>query len=91
MKDVHLLQRLLTDCQLSDREIEAFAEMRDYVSQDSARALSKKQRDWAKAVYDRHNPVYENLVSSGKVPNRSSVPTPEVLKNLPLRPPGRSA
>jgi hypothetical protein len=54
--------------------------------------LSEKQRGWLRGVYEKlfQAPVYENLVSSGKVPRGREVPTPIVLQNLPKKPPGRS-
>jgi hypothetical protein len=33
---------------------------------------------------------YQNLMSSGKAPRGREVPTPAVLLNKPLKPPGRS-
>jgi hypothetical protein len=47
-------------------------------------ALDKK---WALGLLDR--PQYENLFSSGKLAIGRPVPTPEVLKHKPLKPPGR--
>lgn len=52
--------------------------------------LTKKQLSFVKSVYERtfdmdaEPPV---LMSSGKIPRGKDVPTPDVLRNLPLRPP----
>lgn len=53
--------------------------------------LSDRQRAWVKDVYEKvfDDPQYENLVSRGLVPRGKEVETPAVLRNLPLRPPGR--
>ena len=53
--------------------------------------LSLKQEGYVKDVYERviGAPQYENLISSGKAPRGRDVPTPAVLLNLPLKPPGR--
>ena len=55
------------------------------------RALSLKQHQWVLNVYERtfNEPQYVNLASSGKLVIGRKVETPEVLKNLPLKPPGR--
>lgn len=65
------------------RDMRAKAEM--------GRALSEKQREWVRGVHARLFDVttYENAWSGGKVPKGRDVKTPEVLKNLPLKPPGR--
>jgi hypothetical protein len=50
--------------------------------------LSERQREWAQRVADIPG-EYKNLVSSGQVPRGREVPTPAVLQNRPLKPPGR--
>jgi hypothetical protein len=56
--------------------------------------LSNKQQSWIRGVHEKlfDEPKYENLWSSGKVSRGGygATPTPEVLKNLPKRPPGRA-
>lgn len=61
--------------------------------QNGQNTLTPKQREWVtKATIrlglDEPEPA-ENLVSRGLVPRGNEVPVPEVLKNLPLKPPGR--
>ena len=55
------------------------------------RPLSDRQGKWVRGVYEKlfDVPQYENLVSSGKVLRGREVETPEVLRNLPKRPPQR--
>jgi hypothetical protein len=59
------------------------------------RDLSDKQRAWIRSVYEKlfDTPMYENLVSAGKVSleGYGKTPTPEVLKKLPMKPPGGRA
>ena len=98
--DLKMLNELLNDHadELNDSETEAFASMRfnlnAYASTSCAQSpgfqqLTDKQRAWVTAVYERIVPQYANLVSRGLVPRGREVPTPEVLKNLPKRPPPR--
>ena len=82
MTDAELLAEVLEHrSDLTDVEIETFTDMQ------SQSGLSPKQRAWVQRVHERLVPQYENLVSSGRVPRGKEVPTPEVLKVLPLRPP----
>ena len=87
--DRELLRKLLDREEITKSEREAFAEMAEEFDTGVRLVLSAKQRDWAKRVLERHEPTYENLVSSGKVPRGREVPTPLALQNLPLKPPGR--
>ena len=73
--------------ELSEWELNAFTDMAaQYTDQGW---LSVAQAGRVKEVHDRIVPKYENLVSSGQVPRGKEVPTPEILKNLPLKPPKR--
>lgn len=59
---------------------------------ETGRAPSEGQRAYVGDVYEgvADEPTYQNLWSSGKVPRGlREVPTPAVLQNLPLKPPGR--
>lgn len=58
---------------------------------NAGQPLSEKQREWVRGVHARlfDAPTYENAWTAGKVPKGRDVPTPEVLKKLPLKPPGR--
>jgi len=51
--------------------------------------LTDKQASWVRGVHESvfGEPTYDNLVSRGLVPRGREVATPEVLKNLPLKPP----
>jgi hypothetical protein len=55
--------------------------------------LTNKQRAWAEGLSEGKfvevAPSYENLFSGGKVPIGNHVELPPVLRNLPLKPPGR--
>lgn len=82
MTDVALLRLLIVDVDLTDAEHEAFMDMIHYA--ENPDPLTKKQRKWAEEVARRVVPLDANETPLGK-----EVPTPEVLKNLPLKPPGR--
>jgi len=77
--------------ELLPHEKDAFTDMRSslaaYGNGVGRRQLSDRQRAWVKATLERVVPQYENLVSRGLVPRGKEVPTPEVLKKLPMRPP----
>lgn len=91
MIDLALLTDLLHDERLTDTERDAFEGMQVWLVGDENRTLSTKQRNWVKDVAARLD-VSEtslNLVSNGLVPRGNEVPTPEVLRYLPKRPPGR--
>jgi len=81
------------DAYLQGHVLRAFSEMLDRMETGRQTKLSDKQRAWVKSVYERvfEQPVYENLVSRGLVPRGREVATPEVLKNLPLKPPRRKS
>ena len=88
MTDIELLTLLIADTDLPEYERSAFADMRvqitDTVGEPDAR-LSKKQRAWAEEAARRVVPLRAEDVPRGK-----EVETPEVLRNLPTKPPGRS-
>lgn len=89
--DLVLLRLVLAETdRLDDKEIDAFLSMLTQVN-DGTRELSDRQRRWVQDVADRLDIVEPsaNLVSLGLVPRGNPVPTPEVLKHLPLKPPGR--
>lgn len=44
---------------------------------------------WIFGVLHEAGPVALNLISDYGVPKGNPVPTPEILKHLPLKPPGR--
>jgi hypothetical protein len=91
MTDHDLLNLLLADATGGVRpdEHKAFGEMRRWVADDLGapivgRVLSTKQRTWVEEAARRIVPV-----DSRDVPKGKPVEKPEVLKNLPLAPPGR--
>jgi hypothetical protein len=51
--------------------------------------LTDKQRNWLRVTHERitGKPNYVNAFSAGSVPRGKEVPTPEVLKHRPLKPP----
>jgi hypothetical protein len=93
--DLRMLNELLDKHvdQLSERETEAFANMRydlrAYWSSTSRRGfefLTENRRSWVAAVYERiTGGGYENLVSQGLVPRGQEVPN--MVGTLPKRPP----
>jgi hypothetical protein len=88
--DMMMLQELLDDGddKLTEWEQDAFRSMLDAL--DRFQILTSKQRDFVKKAHERFHPVYENLVSEGKVPRGKEVPEPEALRHKPLKPPGRA-
>jgi hypothetical protein len=94
--DIKLLRAAIGKVADSDDPVdystaEAFERMLSDLTEGRWYNLTEKQRAWAADVADQ--PLYVNLHSSGKVPDGlglSRVKTPEVLKNLPKKPPRRS-
>jgi hypothetical protein len=86
-EDIKLLKRTIEFLNERSQDAEHFANMLIGLEEGRWGNLTTKQRQWAKSVLDE--PEYENLVSSGKAPRGREVPTPSVLRNLPLKPPGR--
>lgn len=79
----------LVDCVLSERENDAFDSMREWIEAHEGKSLSRAQREWVEAACEREgvNTTPERLrkpVSRGK-----EVPLADVLRRLPLKPPGR--
>jgi hypothetical protein len=85
--DRKLLKDALRLDRIRDTDASAFEDMLIQLEENRIAALSQKQRDWVLRVLDV--PVYENLVSAGKVPRGREVVTPTVLLNRPLKPPTR--
>ena len=71
--------------------VEAFERMRRTIARGGR--LSPSQESWIEGVYAKlfDEPTYRNEWSAGAIPRGKEVPTPAVLQNLPLRPPGRKA
>jgi hypothetical protein len=70
-------------------EIITLAGWLEDLDEGTIRCLSPRRRTWANDALDRFEPRAANLVSRGLVPRGREVPTPAVLRNLPLKPPGR--
>jgi len=92
--DIKLLKEILEldpskrDSRHAHAQREVFAEMLAALESGERHMLSEKQREWAQRVADIPG-EYKNLVSEGRVPRGREVPTPPVLQNRPLKPPGR--
>jgi hypothetical protein len=89
-RDLRLLERLLAmDLSTADEEI--LKSMKRQLDSQRSRALSERQREVARAIADRKGDVgeYENLVSSGKVPNKSTKVFDFETMKRPMVPPGR--
>lgn len=86
--DLALLARVLGHA-ITTRQREAFGEMSDALDKSPSLTLSQAQRAWVRKTIRAHEPTYENLVSSGRVPRGAEVPTPPALQHLPKRPPHR--
>ena len=90
---IKMLDRLLAESSRRDEADApnpipaAFIDMRNRAA--NGVGLSPKQTAWIRGIYDRvfDEPTYENLVSAGKVPAGRPVESPDVLKNLPKKPP----
>jgi hypothetical protein len=70
----------------------AFRDILGRIESGRLRNLSASQRLWICDVHEKlfDEPTYQNLFSAGKVPRGlREVPTPAVLQNRPLKPPGR--
>jgi hypothetical protein len=95
--DIRMLDELLDKHadELSERELEAFADMRfdlkaypaDIGERFGFRELTEKQHEWVVSVHQRLIPDYANLVSQGLVPRGREVAS--TVGALPKRPPPR--
>jgi hypothetical protein len=88
--DEKLLRRALRIKRLSPQELEMFEKWFSEIDTGRRASLSERERLWVNDVIDREEPRYANLVSRGLVPRGKEVDTPDVLKVLPLKPPGRT-
>lgn len=91
-EDIKLLKKVLKFIDESSSEKlgtqrDSFEHMLIGLQERRFNNLTTKQRMWAKSILDE--PEYENLVSEGKAPRGREVPTPAVLQQRPLKPPGR--
>ena len=86
-QDIKLLKRVIKHLEERGEDAEHFANMLLGLEEGRWNNLTAKQKKWAQDTLDE--PEYENLVSSGKAPRGREVPTPAILRNRPLKPPGR--
>lgn len=86
LPDLVLLNRVLDDDETTPDERKAFDEMRANLLSGERRRLSQRQRSWVEEVARRLTPI-----SAADVPRGNPVETPEVLRHLPKKPPGRPA
>lgn len=91
--DLDLLHRAIAMESLKPSAREAFEGMLEMMTLDDSTErryqLTDRQRAWVESVLGEAG-EYKNLVSSGQVPNKCTVPTAPVLLNLPKKPPGRT-
>ena len=87
---IDLLKAVIEDERATEEEILAFTSMMMHVG-SKGRSLSDKQLQWLHSVALRLDIVEpaHNLMSSGVVPRGAEVPTPPILLNRPLKPPGK--
>ncbi len=84
-RDLNKLAVLVDSGALEEREAEPFYEMQRYLKDSIHRELTGKQRRW----------IDDKIRECGLDPDKKPVPrgkpgeTPNVLKNLPMKPPGR--
>jgi hypothetical protein len=69
----------------------AFSDILDRMESGQQQTLTEKQRSYLKSVHSQHckGESYRNDWSAGRVEEGKKVERPEVLKRLPLSPPGR--
>jgi hypothetical protein len=92
--DLRLLNALLAS-DLSDLEAEAFEDMADRIAGDYGGVLTPRQRAWANNVADRVDvepsegpeAIKDTRFTDGPIPRGREVPL--LVKDRPLRPPGR--
>lgn len=83
--DLSLLDSIVDAPDLPREYIEAFGGMRDRLLASVKGVLTKKQREWAQKIADK----YAVQIDNSSVPRGREVRTPDVLRTLPLDPPGR--
>lgn len=89
--DLKLLQILLSlpAGRLSSSERRAFQAMYDDLSNGKVVSLSKKQRAWLEAIYQKHELHRKPLPKLKKIATRDKNVCALDLGPLPLKPPGR--
>lgn len=95
-RDLHMLRELCQAAEsqqgdawdegLREEEAEAFTDMLKRVEQ---RPLTHKQRAWVESACDRLSINKTPLSQRKPVPRGREVPLADVLRKLPLKPPGR--
>lgn len=87
---VDLLKAVMEHERVTEEEVAAFTSMMIQVGANG-RSLSDKQLQWLHSValrLDITEPCH-NLMSDGQIPRGAEVPTPAILLNRPLKPPGK--
>ena len=84
MTDRTIVVLLLREESLSDGARKAFSEMLAWLDRGEGRGLSVKQREWVESALLEYTPM-----SAADVPRGREVHAPEVLRNLPMKPPAR--
>jgi hypothetical protein len=74
-----------------ERHRKSFRDILDRMENGKLYKLSESQRGYIRGIYERvfQSPVYENLVSEGKVPRGKEVKLLVDAMPKPLKPPGR--
>lgn len=84
-RDLRMLTGLL-ECELTEKEHEAFTDMHERLTAGVWRLLTRDQRSWAEDACKRYDVATE---PPKPVPRGREVEPPDVLRNLPKKPPGR--
>lgn len=88
--DRKLVREVLAE-EITEAEREAFTEMLAMLDA-GRRTLSERQRSWVREVGKRAGADVDNVMERwkrGEIPRGREVETPAVLRNLPMKPPGR--
>ena len=69
----------------------AFSDILDRMENAAQQSLTEKQRSYLKSVHSKYckGETYRNDYSAGRIEEGKKVERPEVLKRLPLSPPGK--
>jgi len=94
--EVEMIDALLEDERLSEKEKDAFEDMKKFLAANKHRKLSEKQRKWVESKFEQFDlgaGESLNLFSSGKVPKKSytkgsvTFPWEKPGYKKPLKPP----
>ncbi len=94
--ETEMLNALLEDERLDNRELKAFKDMKAFLKANRHRSLSEKQRKWVEGKFEQFDlgaGESLNLFSTGKVPKQSytkssvTLPWEKPGYKKPLKPP----